>query len=194
MGRTTTAKSLAYSALALALVTHDVSAQSMVRLSDTATAARIMHFPSPRSATWLAIGSTLAPAVAGVVIAQRTSSRAGSALLVTGLVAGPAIGAWYGNTLSDSWSGMLLRAGGVAIAAAGASGCSSGARSLADCRSGDQTALVGGAALALGSAIYEVATLGDRVREHNAAVARAMVLPLFSPSMREAGIEIVVGF
>jgi hypothetical protein len=54
--------------------------------------------------------------------------------------------------------------------------------------------MIGGAALALGSAIYEMATVGGRVRERNDAQTRAIVLPLFSPSMREVGVEVVVGF
>ena len=54
--------------------------------------------------------------------------------------------------------------------------------------------MLGGAVLAVGSAVYEIITVGARVREHNDAEARAMVLPLFSPSMRSVGVEVVVGF
>ncbi|HTG54213.1 MAG TPA: hypothetical protein VL980_05145, partial [Gemmatimonadaceae bacterium] len=79
-------------------------------------------------------------------------------------------------------------------AAAGASGCGGGTRSLSGCSAGEETAMLGGAVLAVGSAVYEIITVGARVREHNDAEARAMVLPLFSPSMRSVGVEVVVGF
>jgi len=193
MGRTTTGRRALRAALALACAAHLAAAQSLARLGDTTLLARTMHFPSPRAATWITIGSTIAPMVAGAAIASRTQERGGSALFLAGVVAGPAMGAWYGGTLSGSWNGTLLRAGGVALAAAAASGCSRSARSLSGCSAGEATAVVGGAALALGSAIYEMATVGDRVREHNSEVARAMVLPLFSPSMRRVGVEVVVG-
>ena len=194
MGRTSIGSRAWRAGLAVALAAQLVRAQSLEPARDTALAARTMQFPSPRAATWLSIGATVLPMAAGAAIASRTQRASGNALMVTGVLAGPMIGAWYGGTLSSSWSGALLRTGGVAIAAAGISGCASGTHSLAGCSPGDETAMFTGAVLALGSAVYELATVGDRVREHNEAEARAMVLPLFSPSMRSVGVEVVVGF
>ena len=194
MGRTSIGSRALRAGLAIALAAHGVRAQSVESARDTAVVARTMQFPSPRAATWITIGATVLPMAAGVAMAGRTHGGSGNALMVAGVLAGPMVGAWYGGTLSSSWSGALLRTGGIAIAAAGVSGCASGTHSLAGCSPGDETAMFAGAMLAFGGAVYEMATVGDRVREHNEAEARAMVLPLFSPSMRSVGVAVVVGF
>ena len=179
---------------ALFLAAQVAGAQAITRPRDSALVASAMQFPSPRTATWIAVGATVLPMAAGAALSSRAQGGSGTALWVTGVLAGPMIGDWYGGTLSSSWSGALLRTGGLAIAAAGASGCSGGTHSLSGCSAGEETAMLGGAALAVGSALYEIITVGDRVREHNDAEARAMVLPLFSPSRRSVGVEVVVGF
>ena len=46
----------------------------------------------------------------------------------------------------------------------------------------------------VGSAVYDIATVGKKVRANNGALARAAVVPLFSPSERRVGVEVVVGF
>ena len=191
MGRTTTGR---VALAALFLAAQAAGAQAIARPRDSALVARAMQFPSPRAATWIAVGATVLPMAAGASLPSRTQGGSGTALWVTGVLAGPMIGDWYGGTLSTSWSGALLRTGGLAIAAAGASGCGGGTRSLSGCSAGEETAMLGGAVLAVGSAVYEIITVGARVREHNDAEARAMVLPLFSPSMRSVGVEVVVGF
>jgi len=191
MGRTTTGSVVL---AALFLAAQAAGAQAIARPRDSALVARAMQFPSPRAATWIAVGATVLPMAAGAALSSRTQGGSGTALWVTGVLAGPMIGDWYGGTLSTSWSGALLRTGGLAIAAAGASGCGGGTRSLSGCSAGEETAMLGGAVLAVGSAVYEIITVGARVREHNDAEARAMVLPLFSPSMRSVGVEVVVGF
>jgi len=179
---------------ALFLAAQVAGAQAITRPRDSALVASAMQFPSPRTATWIAVGATVLPMAAGAALSSRAQGGSGTALWVTGVLAGPMIGDWYGGTLSSSWSGALLRTGGLAIAAAGASGCGGGTRSLSGCSAGEETAMLGGAVLAVGSALYEIITVGDRVREHNDAEARAMVLPLFSPSRRSVGVEVVVGF
>src|SRR6516162_9293848 len=148
MGRTTTGSVVL---AALFLAAQAAGAQAIARPRDSALVARAMQFPSPRAATWMA---------AGAALSSRTQGGSGTALWATGVLAGPMIGDWYGGTLSASWSGAVLRTGALAIAAAGASGCGGGTRSLSGCSAGEETAMLGGAVLAVGSAVYEIITVG----------------------------------
>ena len=189
----------------LLCVTVVAAAQS----ADTAPAAHAARSPSPATATWLSVGLTIVPAVAGAVLSSNVTtcptagyastctssgSDLGSALFLTGLLVGPATGFWYGHIGGKAWPGLAIRTGGLVLLAAGAAGCIQGSDVTLACSGGESAAILGGTILVLGSAIYDMATVGRKVRAHNAAAARAMVVPLFSPSRRSVGAEVVVGF
>jgi hypothetical protein len=149
-------------------------------------AARVPEYQTPQTAAWTSFGAALVPTAAGMMTGDR------SALLFTGLVIGPAAGYWYGHVGAKAWPGLLIRTGGFALAMAGAARCSG--RSLASCSSGGSAALIGGAAVVASSAIYDIATVQGKVRAHNAAMSRAAIVPLFSPSERSVGVAVTVGF
>lgn len=169
-------------------------AQSIPRApaADTVPHVRVAHYPHPSSSTWMSIGSTMVPMAAGLVVGDNSSGTA-AALLFGGLVAGPAAGYWRGGIGAKAWPGLLIRTGGLFILAAGSGHCLS---QMFDsgCSSGANAAVIGGAALLLGSAVYDIATVSHKVRANNGALARASVVPLFSPSERRVGVEVVVGF
>ncbi|HUO51293.1 MAG TPA: hypothetical protein VMT93_02140 [Gemmatimonadaceae bacterium] len=159
-------------------------------------AARVARLPSPSTATWLSVGLTVGPALAGAVIASNNAGNAaGSALFLGGAILGPAAGFWYGGVGGKAWPGILIRTGGLVLMTIGAEGCLGDAIGGRSCSTNSNGALIGGTVLLLGSAIYDMATVGKKVREHDAALERAMVVPIFVPSQRRVGAGVViVGF
>jgi hypothetical protein len=169
-------------------------AQMMPRapMPDTVPHLRVAHYPHPASSTWLSLGGTLVPAAAGFVIGNN-SSATGGALVLGGLLAGPATGYWSGHIGSKALPGLLIRTGGLVLMAAGSSSCFKNSYNSL-CNNGASAAVIGGALVVLGSAAYDIATVGKKVRANNGALARASVVPLFSPSERRIGAEIIIGF
>jgi len=181
-----------------AMVAGPARAQSGGTAADTSVALA-KSYPSASAATWYSITFTVIPAVVGTMIySGNGDTGAGSVLAFAGVVAGPATGYWYGHVGGKSWSGMVIRTGGIVLAAAGlaARRNNCGAVSV-DCMSTTNpvnAALVGGSLLVLGSAIYDMATVGRKVSAHNAAMLNASIVPIFQPSRRRVGLEVVVGF
>jgi hypothetical protein len=161
-------------------------------MSDTVPHVRVAHYPHPASSTWLSLGATLVPAAAGIAIGNN-SSATGAGLVFGGMVVGPAAGYWSGHIGGKALSGLLIRTGGLVLMAAGSSSCFKNSYN-SFCNNGASAAVIGGALVVLGSAAYDIATVGKKVRANNGALARASVVPLFSPSERRVGVEVVVGF
>lgn len=178
------------SLIAVSLLSATISASAQ-----SADSAHLPRFPRPQTASWLSVTLTVVPAVAGAVIqANNSGNNAGSLLFSSALLIGPATGFWYGDIGGKAWPGLLLRSGGLAIAAAGAAGCLGDLFSSPHCSTGQSAALIGGSLIVLGSAIYDAATVGGKVRANNAARARALIVPLFPPSARGFGVAVVIGF
>ena len=175
-----------------------VAAQTALPPTDTLPAAPVATFPNPGTATWMSVGFTVLPVA---IDALASSSGNGSGGLTTlGLLVGPAAGFWYGGVSGKVWPGLLIRTGGLLLAAVGAVGCELAVYDHAtttgstSCGSGANAFIIGGALVVVGSAIYDIATVGRKVRDHNAQRARAMVVPLFTPSQRRVGLVVTVGF
>lgn len=178
--------------LLIAATAASAAAQDIRPAPDSVPAVRVAIFPSPQTATWLSVGVTLAP------LALRSFSGSGAdpyggSLATLALLVGPAAGYWYGGVPGKAWPGLLIRTGGLLIASAGAVGCL-GDLYVTTCSSGETAAMFGGALIVVGSAIYDIATVGKKVRDHNTQLARAMIVPLFSPSERTVGVRVVIGF
>jgi hypothetical protein len=155
---------------------------------DTTPAVHIAHYPNPSTAIWLSLGATLVPVGAAVAVNANSSSGLDNDLFFSGLVIGPAAGFWHGGVSGRAWPGLLIRGGGLAIYSIATSGCNG------NCSQTDQIVRGSGIAIIVASAIYDIATVGKKVRANNSALARAMVVPLFSPSEHRFGAAIIVGF
>lgn len=168
-----------------------LAAQDIRASLDTTPAAPAATLPNPSSATWMAVGFTVVPVAIDLLV---NSSGNGGGLATLGLVVGPASGFWYGGVGGKAWKGLFIRTGGLLVAVIGAAGCVySAALDSSGCTSGENAFMIAGAAIVVGSAIYDIATVGNKVREHNTQRVRAMIVPLFTPSQRRVGLAVVIG-
>lgn len=161
------------------------SVASVLLLASTATASADDRLDAPRNentALGLSIAGTLAgPAMfaagvytldnSGAIDDEEASLAMPAALLVSGAavsVLGPSFGHWYaGKALTP---GLAMRAGGLAVAAAGAFGAFGSCEfDDGDCGASlDRIAMYAGVATFVGGAVYDIATARGRVRERNA--------------------------
>lgn len=160
---------------------------SLAVLASTSFAAAddLHDEPAPlneNTALGLSIAGTLAgPALlaagayaldnSGAIDDEEASLAGPAVLLVSGAavsVLGPSFGHWYaGKALTP---GLAMRAGGLAVAAAGAFGVLGGCEfDDGDCGASlDRIAMYAGVATFVGGAVYDIATARGRVRERNA--------------------------
>ena len=136
-----------------------------------------------RSLLW-----TLVPAAVGGVLmlhGQRVSpigfsqgsgqtddaeTMAGLAIGSVGIVVGPGVGHAYAGKIGRFWGGVAVRVAAVGLTVVMASSSSSGNSNLSSLD--DQItqiviAFVVGGSICLGSAIYDIATVGNSVEEYN---------------------------
>ena len=155
---------------------------------DTTPAKHTAYHRSPSTATWLSVGATLVPVGAAFIVHANSSNSLDEDLFFSGMVLGPAVGYWYGGVSGRAWPGLLIRGGGLAIYEIATNGCGG------TCSQSEQIVRGTGFAIILASAIFDIATVGKKVQANNDAAARAMVVPLFTPSEHRVGVEVVIGF
>ena len=165
----------------------------LLLLAASAHAQEAPQYPSPATATWVSITATVVPVATGAVLSANGGD--GSALLFPGLLLGPAVGFWTGGIALRSVPGILIRTGGLAAVALGAESCILDLYSARpSCPTGAQVAVVAGSLAFLGSVVYDLATVGRKVRAHNNERSRAMIVPVFSPRDRRIGVSVAIGF
>lgn len=131
---------------------------------------------------WTTVGSL---AVGAAFIASGTQTPIGG----LGLVFGPATGYWSGGVSGRGWGGVALRSGisvggallAVAVCGTDSFGCENEDAALA--------VLIATGAAMLGSAIHDISTVDDRVRERNERLRAeserppaVMFAPVISPA------------
>ena len=170
-----------------------ISLLPLLLLAASAHAQAPSSYPSPATATWVSITAIVVPVATGAVLSANGGD--GSVLIATGFLLGPAVGFWTGGIASRSVPGILIRTGGLTLAALGAGSCITDLYSeRPSCSTGAQVAVVAGSLVFLGSVVYDLATVGRKVRAHNNERSRAMIVPVFSPRTRRIGASVAIGF
>lgn len=149
---------------------------------------------------WTSIGATIIPAGLGAVLL--TNGGHGGALMLGGIWFGPAVGYWTHGVASRSVPGLLIRTGGLVLTGVGvvASIVTTPVTGNIDSAPSSKNSwvpgalLIGGIALVLGSAAYDIATVDRKVRERQRASSSIDVMPLVAPNGRRAGIEVLYRF
>ena len=122
---------------------------------------------------------TLVPAAAGAALVldgsysgqnDKAEALAGFAIGSVGIVLGPGVGHAYAGKIGRFWGGVAVRVAAVGLTVVMASSSSSGNSNLSSLD--DQItqiviAFVVGGSICLGSAIYDIATVGNSVEEYN---------------------------
>jgi len=91
------------------------------------------------------------------------------------LVGGPAAGYFYGGMPSRAWSGILLRTAGLGVMAGAFGVCGWDCNSRSGSYDAAWAMFIGGGAIVLGSAFYDMAAVSGAVRKRWSA--QAFVLP-----------------
>ena len=151
-------------------------------------------FANARSAQTLGLLTTVIPVAlgGGLIVAGRDEGTAlyvGYLLASSGVIFGPSIADWRGGLHGRGVGGMLLRMG---LAWGGL--ITAGIVCLPDCE--DQTAteviFIGSQAAALGLAVWELATVKQRIIKANEA--KVSFTPTYSPQTGAIGFAARIGF
>jgi hypothetical protein len=137
---------------------------------DSSAAVTPPHLPSPNVAALLSTLAVAVPLIASTQVAKdadsETRNRAQIALVATAIVVGPVVGYVYGGCEQRGFAGLGLRAAGAGVIAALAVSASSAGE-------GGATAIFPAgivAAVVVGSAIWDMATVDDKVAKRNRTV------------------------
>jgi hypothetical protein len=105
----------------------------------------------------------------GIGQTDDAETMAGLAIGSVGIVLGPGAGHAYAGKMGRFWGGVAVRVAAVALTAVMASSTSgnSSLSSLDDQITQVVIAFVVGGSICLGSAIYDIATVGNSVEEYN---------------------------
>ncbi|MEN8184229.1 MAG: hypothetical protein ABFS46_17015 [Myxococcota bacterium] len=133
----------------------------------------VFDLPSPRTAQLISLGATLGLVGAGYAAG---GDGIGPALVGIGLLVGPSAGHFYGGAAGRGLLGIGVRAGGAAIGAAGVSSCN-----IPFGDDGGCGIVLAGIAVVLTSAIFDLVTVDNTVRSHNADARRITVAPYVEP-------------
>ena len=133
--------------------------------------------PSPGVAALLSNAAVALPIIASTQVAKhadtRTRNHAEYALVSAAVVAGPAIGYLYGGCAGRGLRGAAVRAAGVGAIA----GLAAGAPSLGDAAAGLIVPVGIFGVIVAGSAIWDMATVGNTVAARNRARLHAGAAP-----------------
>ncbi len=159
--------------------------------------------PSESEALGRSLWGTIAPIGVGFLLLTASNQGGpdpnagigalGGLSFTGGLLVGPSLGYFYAGQKGRAWRGVGLRVlgfGGLIAAAAASWDCYG-----AECEKARAVATVG-AALTLGSAIYDIATVRGAVRQRNEAAQRmsVRVAPTYSSRRRAAGVSMQLTF
>lgn len=132
--------------------------------------------PSPGKATLISLGATLGAFGASWLAHANDQDGLGVGLSAAGALLGPAAGYVYGDRTGRGLAGAGIRAGGVALAGVGASGCE--LNIFGPSEDSGCPLVIAGAVVILTSMIYDLAVVDNRVRERNERrTARVGVAP-----------------
>jgi len=159
------------------------------------TTVKAVATRDPHRAMWTSLAVTAIPIAVGAVLATGSSGQGGG-IAFMGIWFGPAVGYWTNGIASRSVPGLLIRTGGALIVAVGQiAPVAFPAETTTHSSDGGANALVWcGTVLVLGSAIYDIATVDRKVREHEKTLSSLTIAPLFSAKGRSAGLQVAFRF
>lgn len=161
------------------------------------TAAVQMERKSPTRALLYSLGGTVGPTAAGLL----AGDSFGGVVILLGVGLGPAAGHFYAGDSRQAWIGTGLRAVGSGVFVVGAA--SEVAEACLLCSEPSSTengsdvnaAMIGGALLAGGSALYDIVTAPGSAREYNEAHGlSARVAPAVGPRGAPVGLALHLSF
>lgn len=168
-----------------ALIAFLLSAPISARAQDRAS------LPSPSAALGWSLVGTLVPVAVGA--SMLPGDGAGLLPMAFGLTFGPALGYWYSGQNGRGWLGVGLRMATAGAFVVGVALCSW------DCSSGDAgaatTLILAGGAIAVASAVMDIALVRGSVKRRNAWAGWAVsVAPLVRPAARSGGLVFSIRF
>lgn len=144
--------------------------------------------PSPGTATWISLGSTLVPCAAGTALFVSDNPEAGWSLAAAGVMLGPAAGYLYGGRTGRGLAGVGIRAGASVV---GVLGVGSMFDETNDSWGGAIVALAAAAGIAT-SMVVDLALVGRDVRRQNER--RSVALVPWRSREGAPGLAVSVGF
>jgi len=147
---------------------------------DTGLTSEVSKLKSENKAFNLSLWSTLIPTI--TIVASPL-----------GLIAGPSMGYFYGGAPGRGWLGIGIRTagvGGMIVSFAASWDCSG-----SECGTGLAFFTLG-AAITVGSAIYDIATVKSIVRKHNQSLRKTgwMITPKFLAKHKAGILELRLRF